>query len=478
MREAAGPAGRHADLLVLGAGPGGYSAAFRAADLGMRTLLVERYPRLGGVCLNVGCIPSKALLHCAEVITAASELAGRGIEFGAPRIDVARLAAWKEGVVGRLAGGLAALARQRGVQVLAGAGEFEAPHRLRVHTAAGPVSIAFEQAIIATGSQAARLPGLPEGDPHLMDSTDALRLDAIPERLLIIGGGIIGLEMASFYHALGARVSVAELTPALLPGCDADLVAPLQRRIEAHYEAIHLGARVLSVEARDGALEAAFAGGGAPARARYDRVLVAVGRRPTGHRIGAERAGVEVDPAGFIPTDRQQRTNVAHVFAVGDVAGEPMLAHKATHQGKVAAEVAAGRKSGFDPRCVPSVAYTDPEVAWTGTSETAARAAGREIAKRTFPWSASGRALATGRPEGLTKLVFDPRSRRLLGAGIVGPHAGELIAEATLAVEMGADAADLGLTIHPHPTLSETLLFAAEMMEGTITDLYLPRRGR
>ena len=468
----------HAELLVLGAGPGGYSAAFRGADLGMRTVLVERYPRLGGVCLNVGCIPSKALLHCAEVITAAGELSGRGIEFGAPRIEVPRLAAWKEDVVGRLTRGLAALAQRRGVQVLTGAGEFEAPHRLRLHGAAGSVSIAFEQAIIAAGSHAARLPGLPVGDPRLMDSTDALRLDALPERLLVIGGGIIGLEMASCYHALGARVSVVELEPALLPGCDPDLVAPLQRRLEAQYEAIHLGARVLSVGTRDAALEVAFAGGGAPARARYERVLVAVGRRPNGHRIGAERAGVAVDEAGFIPTDRQQRTNVAHVFAVGDVTGEPMLAHKATHQGKVAAEVAAGRKSGFDARCVPSVVYTDPEVAWTGTSESAAAAEGRELRTATFPWSASGRALATGRPEGLTKLLFDPGSRRLLGAGIVGPHAGELIAEATLAIEMGADAADLALSVHPHPTLSETLLFAAERMEGTVTDLYLPPRKR
>ena len=467
-----------AEVLVLGGGPGGYTAAFRAADLGKRTVLVERYPRLGGVCLHVGCIPSKALLHSAEVIGAAGELAGRGIEFAAPAIDTHKLAAWKDGVVGRLSAGLCALARQRRVQVVTGTGEFETPHRLRVHGAAGAVSIAFEQAIVAVGSHAAQIPGFPHHDPRVMDSTGALALDAVPRRLLIIGGGIIGLEMASVYHALGARISVVELMRALMPGCDPDLVAPLQRRIEKQYEAIRLDTRVRSVEARGDALEVAFEGGDGPRAERFDSVLVAVGRRPNGHRIGAAQAGVRVNDTGFIPTDRQQRTNVAHIFAVGDVAGEPMLAHKATHQGKVAAEAAAGHKSGFDALSVPAVAYTDPEVAWTGTSETAAKTEGQEVETAIFPWSASGRALGMGRSEGLTKVVFETASRRLIGAGMVGPHAGELIAAATLAIEMGADAADIGLTIHPHPTLSETFAFAAEMVEGTVTDLPVPRRRR
>ena len=466
-----------AEILVLGAGPGGYTAAFRAADLGKRVVLVERHERLGGVCLNVGCIPSKALLHSAEVIAAAAELAGRGIEFGTPGIDLPKLGKWKDAVVGRLCKGLAGLARRRRVQVLTGVGEFESPKRLVVRGDDGPTSVAFEQAIIAAGSRATKIPGFPCDDPRVMDSTGALMLEAIPDRLLIVGGGIIGLEMASVYHALGSRVSVAELMPGLMPGCDPDLVAPLARRIEKQYEAIRLETRVQSLEARGEQLEARFEDArGAASTGRFDRVLVAVGRAPNGKGIGAERAGVEVDDAGFIGTDRQQRTNVPHIFAIGDVAGEPMLAHKATHQGKVAAEVAAGHKSGFDARCVPSVAYTDPEVAWTGVSETDAKAEGREVETATFPWAASGRALGMGRSEGLTKLIFDAESRRLLGAGIVGPHAGELIAEATLAIEMGADPADIGLTIHPHPTLSETFNFAAEMVEGTITDLYVPKR--
>ena len=465
------------EILVLGAGPGGYTAAFRAADLGKRVVLVERYERLGGVCLNVGCIPSKALLHSAEVIAAAAEVAGRGIEFGTPGIDLPKLGKWKDGVVGRLCKGLAGLARRRRVQVLTGVGEFESPKRLVVRGDDGLTSVAFEQAIIAAGSRATKIPGFPCDDPRVMDSTGALTLTAIPDRLLIVGGGIIGLEMASVYHALGSRVNVVELMPALIPGCDPDLVAPLARRIEKQYEAIRLETRVQSLEARGEQLEARLESAGDPASTeRFDRVLVAVGRTPNGKGIGAERAGVEVDDAGFIGTDRQQRTNVSHIFAIGDVAGEPMLAHKATHQGKVAAEVAAGHKSGFDARCVPSVAYTDPEVAWTGVSETDAKAEGREVETATFPWTASGRALGMGRSEGLTKIIFDAQSRRLLGAGIVGPHAGELIAEATLAIEMGADPADIGLTIHPHPTLSETFNFAAEMVEGTITDLYVPKR--
>ena len=476
---AAGKADLETDILVLGGGPGGYTAAFRAADLGKRTVLVERYERLGGVCLNVGCIPSKALLHSAEVIGAAGELAERGIELGDPKIDLPKLARWKDGVVGRLCAGLAGLARRRRVQVVTGRGEFESPKRLLVQDGDGPRSIAFEHAIIAAGSRAAKIPGFPDDDPRVMGSTGALMLEAIPDRLLVVGGGIIGLEMASVYHALGSRVNVVELTPDLMPGCDAELVAPLARRIEKQYETIRLETRVRTLEARGERLEAVFEdAAGTTSSERFDRVLVAVGRRPNGHRIGAERAGVEVDDSGFIGTDRQQRTNVAHIFAIGDITGEPMLAHKATHQGKVAAEVAAGHKSGFDARCVPSVAYTDPEVAWTGLSESEAKADGREVETARFPWAASGRALGMGRGEGLTKVIFDAESRRLLGAGIVGPHAGELIAEATLAIEMGADAADIGLTIHPHPTLSETFNFAAEMVEGTITDLYAPSRKR
>ena len=475
--------GREADLeaeiLVLGGGPGGYTAAFRAADLGKRVVLVERYARLGGVCLNVGCIPSKALLHSAEAIGTAGDLAERGIEFGPPGIDLCRLAEWKNAVVGRLCTGLAGLARRRRVQVVTGHGEFESPKRLAVRGSEGPTSIAFEHAIIAAGSQATKIPGFPDDDPRVMDSTGALMLEAIPERLLIVGGGIIGLEMASVYHALGSRVNVVELMPVLMPGCDPDLVAPLARRIEKQYEAIRLETRVRSLAARGEYLEARFEdAGGATSTESFDRVLVAVGRSPNGHRLGAERAGVEVDDAGFIAADHEQRTSVPHIFAIGDIAGEPMLAHKATHQGKVAAEVAAGHKSGFDARTIPSVAYTDPEVAWTGLSEIDANAQGREVETATFPWAASGRALGMGRGEGLTKVIFDAETRRILGAGIVGPHAGELIAEATLAIEMGADAADVGLTIHPHPTLSETFNFAAEMVEGTITDLYVPKRKR
>ena len=439
-------------------------------------MLVERYQRLGGVCLNVGCIPSKALLHSAEVIGAAREMAERGIEFGAPTIDVRRLAAWKDSIVGRLSTGLAGLARRRRVQVVTGIGQFESPNRLVVESRQGRVSISFERAIIAAGSQATTIPDLSGDDPRVMDSTGALALETVPERLLIIGGGIIGLEMAGVYHALGSRVSVVELMPDLMPGCDPDLVAPLARRIEKQYEAVRLETRVRTLKSRGERLEAVFEDVGGTSSERFDRVLVAVGRRPNGHRIGAARAGVEVDDAGFIATDRQQRTNIEHIFAIGDIVGEPMLAHKATHQGKVAAEVAAGGKAAFDVRSVPSVAYTDPEVAWTGMGESEAKARGHTVESAAFPWAASGRALGMGRGEGLTKVTFDAESRRLLGAGIVGPHAGELIAEATLAVEMGADAADIALTVHAHPTLSETFNFAAEMVEGTITDLYLPRR--
>ena len=478
--EKAGSADIETEVVVLGAGPGGYTAAFRAADLGLRTVLVERYPTLGGVCLNVGCIPSKALLHAAWVIDAAEAMGAHGVKFEAPSIDPAKLAGWKNDVVGRLTTGLAGLARRRKVQVVQGVGTFSSPHRLSVATSGGTTEIAFERAIIAAGSQAVEVPGYPNDDPRLMDSTDALVLDEVPRRLLVIGGGIIGLEMAAVYAALGSRVNVVELTDGLIPGCDRDLIKPLEQRIRAMYESIRISTRVTDISPDDSGLRVSFNAAGestsAPAAETFDRVLVAVGRRPNGDRIGTENAGVHVDERGFIPVDRKQRTNVDHIFAIGDIVGQPMLAHKATHEGKVAAEVCAGHKASFDALAIPSVAYTDPEVAWTGLTETEARERGIEFDKATFPWAASGRALGIGRREGLTKVLFDPESGRLLGAGIVGSHAGDLIAEATLAIEMGADARDIGLTIHPHPTLSETFNFAAEMVEGTITDLYVPRR--
>ena len=461
-----------AEVVVLGAGPGGYTAAFRAADLGRRTVLVERYPTLGGVCLNVGCIPSKALLATAETIAAAEALRSRGVDYGAPGIDAARLAEWKNQVVARLTGGLAGLAKRRKVEVVHGSGRFESPRVLAVDApdGGGVRRIGFEHAIIAAGSEPVRLPDFPWDDPRVVDSTGALALAEIPRRLLVVGGGIIGLEMASVYDALGSQVTVVELLDELLPGCDRDLVRPLERRISARYHAIRLGTRITAVEPQRRGLKVWFG----DASRIYDQVLVAVGRRPA--RVDAAAAGVRFDERGFIPVDETQRTNVPHVFAVGDVTGPPLLAHRASHQGKAAAEAAAGKKSAFEAAVVPSVAYTDPEVAWVGVTEAAAKADGRAIEKAVFPWAASGRALGTGRDEGLTKLLFDAGSRRLVGAGIVGPHAGELISEATLAIEMGADPEDLALTIHPHPTLSETVGFAAETAAGTITDLYVPRR--
>ena len=465
-----------AQVVVLGAGPGGYTAAFRSADLGNNTVLIERYPDLGGVCLNVGCIPSKALLHTAEVINGAAAMAEHGVEFGKPKISLAKLAGWKDAVVGQLTKGLAGLAKQRKITVLHGVATFVSPNVVEVAGADGVVRVGFEKAIIAAGSQATEIPSFPNDDPRLMDSTDALLLEDVPKRLLVIGGGIIGLEMATVYHALGSRVSVVELLDGLMPGCDKDLVRPLAKRIGKLYEAIYLGTRVTGIDALKKGLKVHFDGAKAPDSEIYDRVLVAVGRRPNGHRVGADAAGVAVDEAGFIGVDAQQRTNVPHIFAIGDITGQPMLAHKATHEGKVAAEVASGEKSQFDPLAIPSVAYTDPEVAWTGVTESDAKQQGLDFDKATFPWAASGRSLGMGRNEGLTKLLFDKASGRLIGAGIVGPHAGDLISEANLALEMGADAADIALTIHPHPTLSETVNFAAEMVEGTITDLYLPRR--
>ncbi|MCW5575035.1 MAG: dihydrolipoyl dehydrogenase [Burkholderiales bacterium] len=473
---AASNGGVSADVVVLGAGPGGYTAAFRAADLGLDTVLVERYPTLGGVCLNVGCIPSKALLHAAEVLSAAEEMAAHGIEFGPPRIDTKKLAGWKSDVVGRLTKGLAGLARQRKIRVVQGTGKFTDANTIEVTGDGGTQRISFAKAIIAAGSQPVRMPGFPNDDPRLMDSTDALELEEIPKRLLVIGGGIIGLEMATVYDALGARVTVVELTEGLMPGCDRDLVKPLEKRIRAKYENIYTGTKVTGIEASVDWLRVGFEGGKAPASDVFDRVLVAVGRRPNGKHIGAEAAGVEVDERGFIPVDSQQRTNVSHIFAIGDVVGQPMLAHKATHEGKVAAEVCAGHKSAFDALTVPSVAYTDPEVAWMGVTEEQARRDGIEYEKGAFPWAASGRALGMGRDEGLTKLLFDKKTGRVIGAGIVGLHAGDLITEAVLALEMGADMRDIGLTVHPHPTLSETVCFAAEMAEGTITDLYVPKK--
>ena len=467
----------HVQLVVLGAGPGGYTAAFRAADLGLNTLLVERYESLGGVCLNVGCIPSKALLHTATVINEVKELETHGVSFGKPSIDTGQLGDWKDSVVARLTKGLSALAKQRDVTVVQGTARFTSANTLSVESAGTTRTIHFEKAIIAAGSEATEIATFPNDDPRLMDSTDALKLESTPKRMLIVGGGIIGLEMAAVYSALGTSITVVELLDGLMPGCDRDLVQPLEKRISKTYENIFLGTRVSSIESTPAGLKVGFEGDKAPAEDVFDSVLVAVGRRPNGHRIDAALAGVHVDDAGFIPVDKQQRTNVGHIFAIGDIVGQPMLAHKATHEGKVAAEVAAGHKTEFVASTIPSVAYTDPEIAWTGVTEEAALAQGIAFEKGVFPWAASGRALGIDRTEGLTKLLFDKSTGRLLGAGIVGPHAGDLIAEATLALEMGADAADLSLSIHPHPTLSETLSFAAEIVDGTITDLYIPKKS-
>ena len=472
----AGKGDIQAEVLVLGSGPGGYTAAFRAADLGKKVVLVERYPTLGGVCLNVGCIPSKALLHAAKVIAEAREMGDHGLSFARPEIDLDKLADWKDGVVQRLTGGLAGLAKQRKVQVVQGVGKFVSANQLEVASANGRTTVGFEQAIIATGSEAIFLPFIPKDDPRVMDSTGALELDDVPERLLVLGGGIIGLEMATVYHELGSKITVVELLDQLIPGVDPDIIRPLHKRIEKLYENIFLATKVTDVKAGKNGLEVTFEGKQAPKTDSFDKVLVAVGRRPNGKSIGAEAAGVEVDAQGFIPVDRQQRTNVHHIFAIGDVVGQPMLAHKATHEAKVAAEVAAGRNSFFDVKCIPSVAYTDPEVAWAGVTETEAKKNGIKYGKGAFPWAASGRALGIARPEGLTKLLFDEATERVIGAGIVGPNAGDLIAEVALAIEMGADAADIGLTVHPHPTLSETVAFSAEAFEGTLTDLYLPKR--
>ncbi len=470
------PANFDYDVVVVGAGPGGYTAAFRAADLGLRVALVERWPTLGGVCLNVGCIPSKALLHAAKVIEDARAMAAHGIEFGAPKIDASRLREWKNKVVGRLTTGLTGLARQRKVTIVRGVGIFADAHAVKVTGEDGDSqSITFAHCIIAVGSESFRLPGLPD-DPRIIDSTGALELD-LPQRLLVVGGGIIGLEMATVYAALGVKVSVVELTEGLMPGCDRDLVRPLEKRIAAQYETVMLRTRVTGIEALSDGLRVTFEGEKAPEPQLYDKVLVAVGRTPNGKHVRCEAAGVLVNERGYIPVDRQQRTNVPHIFAIGDVVGQPMLAHKATHEGKVAAEVIAGHKRFFDARSIPSVAYTDPEIAWAGVTETEAKAKGIAFEKAVFPWAASGRSLANGRDEGCTKLLFDPQTHRVIGGGIVGNSAGDLISEVMLAIEMGADAADIGLTIHPHPTLSETVAMAAEAFDGTLTDLYVPKRA-
>jgi dihydrolipoamide dehydrogenase len=463
-----GAAGHDAQVLVLGAGIGGYTAAFRAADLGLETILIERYEQLGGVCLNVGCIPSKALLHAARVTAEVEEMSSRGITFGKPKIDVEALIGWKQSVVDKLTGGVAGLARQRKVEVIHGVARFEGPNAVTV----GDRTVTFDNCIIAAGYQAAMLPDLPD-DPRIIDSTGALAPVEFPKGLLVIGGGIIGLELATVYDALGAKVTVVELLDQLIPGCDPDLVRPLHERISERYEAIRLETEVASVVAMKGGLKVTLSD---DSTATFDRILVAVGRTPNGHAIDAAAAGVNVDERGFIPVDRQMRTNVPGIYAIGDIVPGPMLAHKAAHEGKVAAEVIAGQAVEFDARAIPSVAYTDPEVAWMGLTESDAKEAGIEYEKQIFPWSASGRALGLGRGDGRTKLLFEPDGHRLLGAGIVGVNAGDLIPETVLALEMGADAEDIGLTVHPHPTLSETVAFAAEMEAGTITDLMPPRR--
>ena len=461
-----------AQLAVIGSGPGGYTAAFRAADLGLDVILVERYPVLGGVCLNVGCIPSKALLHVAKVIDEAAAMADHGITFGKPKIDGEKLLDWKNEVVGKLTGGLQMMAKQRKVRIVTGTAKFESANRLRLDT---NETIDFEHCIIAAGSEPMMLPGLPD-DPRIVDSTGALELTPIPKKMLVVGGGIIGLEMACVYSALGTDVSVVELTDSLMPGTDPDLLRPFMKIIKKRYEAIMVSTKVTGMRATVPGIEVSFEGDKAPSVGVYDRVLVAVGRRANGGMLDAGRAGVNVDQRGIIDVDKQMRTNVSHIFAIGDLAGGPMLAHKATHEAKVAAEVIAGEKSYFDARSIPSVAYTDPEIAWVGLTELEAKEKGIEYEKAQFPWAASGRALSIGRPEGFTKLLFDKKTERVLGGAIVGPNAGDLISEICLAVEMGADASDISLTIHPHPTLSETVAFASEAFEGTLTDLYMPKK--
>jgi dihydrolipoamide dehydrogenase len=477
-KPAADPGGQadfEADILVLGAGPGGYTAAFRAADLGQNVVLVDSRPTLGGVCLNVGCIPSKALLHVAKVIDDAKAMGSHGVSFGAPTFDPAAIRSWKDGVVKRLTDGLTGLAKQRKVKVVSGEGKFTSANTLRVETAEGARVVRFNKAIIAAGSEPAA-PGFIPADPRIWDSTAALEISFIPKRMLVLGGGIIGLEMATVYHSLGAGITVIEMMDQLMPGADLDIVTPLAKRIGRLYDKILLKTKVTAIQAEPDGLKVTYEGSDGAKTETFDAILVSVGRRPNGARIGAAAAGVAVDERGYIAVDRQMRTNVPHIFAIGDIVGQPMLAHKATHEAKVAAEVASGHKSSFDAKAIPSVAYTDPEVAWAGITETEAKAKGVKYGKAVFPWAASGRSLSLGRDEGLTKTLWDEESQRLIGCGIVGPNAGDLISEAALAIEMGAEAEDVGLTIHPHPTLSETFAMSAEAFAGTLTDLYIPKK--
>jgi dihydrolipoamide dehydrogenase len=478
--KAAADSGRKADiecqLVVLGSGPGGYTAAFRGADIGLDTVLVERYAILGGVCLNVGCIPSKALLHAAAVIDEAEAIAAHGITFGKPTIDLDKLRSFKEKVVGKLTGGLAQMAKARKVRTVTGVGTFISPNEMEVQTAEGTKLIRFENAIIAAGSQSVKLPSFPWDDERVIDSTGALELRDVPKTMLVVGGGIIGLEMATVYARLGSEVTVVELADQLMPGADLDLVKPLQARIAKRYKGIHLKTKVVEAKATKAGIEVTFEGESIPETKVFDRVLVSVGRSPNGNKVGADKAGVEVTDRGFIPVDRQMRTNVKNIFAIGDLVGQPMLAHKATHEAKVAAEAAAGQKSFFDARVIPSVAYTDPEIAWVGVTEREAKEKGLKIGVGKFPWAASGRAIGIDRTEGFTKLLFDEETHRIVGAGIVGVHAGDLISELALAIEMGAEAGDIGRTVHPHPTLGESVGMAAEVYEGTITDLYIPKK--
>ena len=465
------------DVAILGSGPGGYTAAFRAADLGQSVILIERYSTIGGVCLNVGCIPSKALLHTAKVITDAEDTGSHGVTFTKPEIDLEKLRDWKSNrVVKKLTMGLSQMAKQRGVQVIEGYGEFSSSNQISVKLVDGSQkTIGFKSAVIAAGSQSTKIPGMPEDD-RIMDSTGALELKDIPKKLLVIGGGIIGLEMGTVYDAMGSDVSVVELTDGLIQGCDRDIVRPLHKRMEKRFENIWLGTKVSKLEVKKEGILVHFEGENAPKELLFDRVLVAVGRKPNGNNIGVEKAGVAVDERGFIATNKQMKTNVDHIYAIGDIIGQPMLAHKATHEGKIAAEVIAGEKVEFQAMTIPSVAYTDPEIAWAGITEEEAGEKNIEIEKAVFPWAASGRAISTNRTEGMTKLIFDKKTNRLIGAAIVGTNAGELIAETVLSIEMGADAHDIGLSIHPHPTLSESVAMAAEIKEGTITDLYIKKR--
>ncbi|HQX92143.1 MAG TPA: dihydrolipoyl dehydrogenase [Thermomonas sp.] len=479
--QAATASGRKADIecamVVIGAGPGGYTAAFRSADLGLDTVLIERYANLGGVCLNVGCIPSKALLHAADVIEQASHASDYGVDFGKPKLDIDKLRNYKENVVGQLTKGLAGMAKQRKVRVVQGVAKFVSGNELEITAADGATQLLrFENCIIAAGSQPVKLPAFPWEDPRIMDSTDALNLADVPKQLLVVGGGIIGLEMATVYRALGAEVTVVEFMPQLMPGADLDLVKPLADRLKKQGVAIHLKTKVVDAKAQKNGISCNFEGESIPAGKLYDRVLVSVGRSANGGKLAADKAGVQVGERGLIPVDAQMRTNIPHIFAIGDLVGQPMLAHKATHEAKLAAEVAAGHKKEWVARVIPSVAYTDPEIAWVGVTETEAKAKGLKVGVGKFPWAASGRAIGLARTEGFTKLLFDEDSHRVIGGGIVGVHAGELISEVALAIEMGCEVEDIGHTIHPHPTLGESVGMAAEVYDGSITDLYIPKK--